>query len=159
LSSGASSDADWLLGVGLSRIMVRDLMLVPQLSVRGPEDTELAPLDVMPPGSPVARRHILIGGQVRRVDSGFTADLRVQFPDGEVVHRQVAARALQALIERCNCAAIAALGLSVVEENFEGWQAGRPGSLEALLEYARLAAAEDKLAGSRRAIAFWKTDR
>src|SRR5262249_31907418 len=34
LSSGASSDKDWLLGVGLSRMMIRDLMLVPQLSVR-----------------------------------------------------------------------------------------------------------------------------
>src|SRR5207302_556660 len=135
IGTGGEAQADWLLGVGLARVLNRDLMLVPQISVRGPEDTGFTPLDAMPPDSPVTRRHILIGGQAHHDDEGFSAELHVRFPDGRVARRGVRSRALPAFLQRCARAALAALDLPADDEAPEGWQFGRPGSLENLLEY------------------------
>lgn len=157
--SANRSVREQLVGMGLSRLLLRDLMLVQNLSIRGPEDTPNDfpddPLD--PPRGD--RADVQITGQVEMIDlQRFAARIWIHRSEQPPQELRVPARELAGLIEECRREIVHALAGEIHPDVEAGWQTGRPGSFELLQDFGQLCLIHDDPVQSEQALALWKSD-
>lgn len=148
-----------LVGMGLSRLLIRDLMLVRNLSIRGPEDT---PSDFpKDPLRPMKRKSsdVQITGLAEMAEfQKFAARLWIHRPDQSPVEIVVSAMELSGLIEESRREILRVLEGEINADVEEGWRMGRPGSFELLQDFGQLCLAKDDPVQSDQALALWKSD-
>lgn len=139
LFSEQSRPEEVALGVGLARLLVRDLMLVRELSVRSPEDT---PLVSQEEAQRNPREHLveerLVTGQVRLRPGRYRVELELWSRTGVGEVRHVEGRTLEGLLQRVPAAVTEGLGGRVTAELQRGWQLGRPGHMASLVRLGEL---------------------
>jgi hypothetical protein len=143
---------------GVARLLIRDLMLVPGLSVRGPEDTPRQPLESVKADSRLSDRGVIVGGTVRRGGEGWTADLKLHSRDRQYPPARVTSAALNDFARKCALAVAEALGVEVPERARAGWKHGRPGTPGALTAFGRLCLELDPRGNTRQAARLWEQD-
>ena len=109
-SSASEPDASALgaIGLALSRLAIRQLMLRADLSVRGPEDTPAAGVAAAEqlPAAMRAAQHVL-GGSLERKGVDYIAQIWLSSPNGEVLRAELTSPALPDVVDEL--AATAAL--------------------------------------------------
>jgi hypothetical protein len=159
LLPAASCGPDAMFSLALSRLLIRDLMLVRTLSVRGTEDTPTASVHELAEGDRYLQRHIVIAVDAGRLPTGFRADLIVRHPEGGEDCRHVVGRKLQPLTVACAAAATEILEHEVDPETAQRWEVGRPHSLDQLLEFGALCTMPVDAERSEHATRLWRSDK
>ncbi|MCA9070291.1 MAG: hypothetical protein KDA84_15260 [Planctomycetaceae bacterium] len=157
--SANRSVREQLVGMGLSRLLIRDLMLVRNLSIRGPEDTPSDfPKDPLRPSSGDSS-DIQITGEVEMVDfQEFAARLWIHRQDQSPVEIIVPAGDVSSLIEVSRRELVQALDGEIHPQVEESWRTGRPGSFELLQDFGQLCClGKDEPMQSEQALALWKS--
>lgn len=128
--SRGGDPADVAFGAGLSRLVLRDLMLVREISVRGPEDTprcsreEAATLLESDD-----RQSTWITGAASAAAGKFVADLTLLPPGGARPETmRIQAAELMPFAAQCAAALAKRLGGAVTSQLAQMWRFGRPAS-------------------------------
>lgn len=74
------SDEENMFGVGLARLMIRDLMLLPNISVRGPEDSLNAYRDSVHRHAERATREVYVTGEIVMAADNVTLNVDILQP-------------------------------------------------------------------------------
>ena len=141
LVSKDSRDEDVVFGLGLQKRLIRDLMLVRNLSVRGPEDTPEAYLESAPQLREAKERTIFVSGQAQLGHGSWRVELRLfapgpQAPFAAVVHENDFSRFLEKLAETI---AHVCHG-QVTDQTRQLWRHGRPTTPQPLLALGEICA-------------------
>lgn len=124
-------------GTGLSHLMMRNLMLLRDISIRGPEDTPWLPCETVQEHAGRSSR-MLVTGRVTAGQSGYSLNFAIVQPGDSQGAGTVRERSLPDFIRACTLALARALGSSLEEGTPEGWSTGQPGSESLLTDYGRL---------------------
>ncbi|MEZ6126294.1 MAG: hypothetical protein R3C49_24465 [Planctomycetaceae bacterium] len=151
-----------LMGVGLSHQIIRNLMLLSDVSIHGPEDTPLVAVDFENASEIAAgfTDEMCVFGRFRRT-SRWELDVLVMDGETTVGQDQVVAGEFQELLIAA-CQAIARrLGSSGQLTHQNGWNVGQPPNAAALAKYGDLVVSFDRMDGKHRtphAIELMKTE-
>jgi TolB-like protein len=137
LFSESSSPRERAFGTGLSRLLVRDLMLVRGLSVRGPEDVPLASYEEVSADPSHMMEEALVTGRVK-LGRGFRVDLELWSSQGEGAVRTVESENFEEFLLRVSTGVVQTLGGSVPPETLRAWHLGRPASPGNLIRFGEL---------------------
>ena len=150
LASKDSGDQDVMLGLGLQKLLIRDLMLVGDLSVRGPEDSPEAFLEAVPELRERNERTIFVSGRAETGHGWWRVELQFfapgqKTPLAATVHETDWTRFLMQL-----AATIAHVCRgTVTPETQKMWQFGRPSSPHSLLALGEICASYDRYNSGR----------
>lgn len=154
-ASHNSRTEDMHLGLGLSKLMIRDLMLVRNLSTRGPEDSPESLLESVALLREEKDRTIFVSGEAftangtYRVELQFFAPARKD-PYAAVVHESDFATFQLRLAETI---ARTCLG-EVTDATRQMWRFGRPSSAAAVARLGAICADENRREASRGRLAW-----
>jgi hypothetical protein len=135
-----TSAGDMAFGAALSRLVLRDLMLVREISVRGPEDTpRCGREDACALHGTEDKRTTWITGTASASAGKFTADLTL-LPPGNTRQEvlRIEGSELSPFVAKCAAAIAKRLGGAVKAEISEMWRHGRPTSLFELSRLGQL---------------------
>lgn len=138
LFSESSSPRERAFGMGLSRLLMRDLMLVRNLSVRGSEDIPLASYEEVTADPSHMMEEALITGRVRLGGGGFRVDLELWSNQGEGAVRTVASARFEDFLRSVSTVVAQALGGTVSQETLRAWHFGRPANPGNLIHFGEL---------------------
>ena len=138
LFSESSSPRERAFGTGLARLLMRDLMLVRDLSVRGPEDVPLASYEEVNADPSHLMEEALITGRVRLAGGGFRAELELWSSQGEGTVRTVESARFEDFLRSVSTVVAQALGGTVSQEVLRAWHLGRPASPAHLIRFGEL---------------------
>ena len=138
------------LGVGLAKLMIRDLMLVRNLSTRGPEDSPESLLESVALLREEKDRTIFISGETMIANGSYRVELQFfapsrQEPYAAVVHESDFALFLLRLAE---IIAHTCLG-EVTEATRHMWRFGRPTCAAAVARLGAICASHNRREGTR----------
>lgn len=117
------------LGVGLARLLIRALMLVPDLSVHGPEDTPLVPVDAIETLQP---RTAYVGGEAQRSAKLVSATFAIRHPEHDPKTLTIPALPLADFVVQAAGELAVELGGHPTSAVRDAWRAGLPRSLDSL---------------------------
>ncbi len=138
LFSDAATQGEIFFGMGLSRLLLRDLMLVRGLSVRGPEDTPAASYEEVNADPSHLMEEALVTGRVRLSGRRFRVDLELWSSQGEGAVRTVESENFEEFLLRVSTGVAQTLGGSVSPETLRAWHLGRPASPGNLIRFGEL---------------------
>lgn len=138
LFSESGSVRERAFGMGLSRLLTRDLMLVRDLSVRGPEDIPLASYEEVNADPSHLMEEALVTGRVKLGSKGFRVDLELWSRQGEGMVRTVAAAGFEDFLRGVSTVVAQALGGTLSPEVLRAWHFGRPANPGNLIRYGEL---------------------
>ena len=132
--------SDLAFGLGFSRVLIRDLMTVRNISVRGPEDTPMIDTGSVPALSGQDDKTTYVTGFVTRGHGSYQADIQA-WRAGELIDADtVQGTDLVEFIQSCDEAIVAMVGGKVTESIRKMWTSGRPGSDEILQAFGSVLA-------------------
>ncbi len=147
------------LGLALSRLLLRDLLLVPGLSVRGPEDVPTEPLSAFREDNAYVRSHeAAVGGTLERDNDSWRLRLEIRGPDLGLGRPELSAANPVDLVVPAGDAVAAALKAPLTPVAREGRRHGRPASLESLRRFGRAAADRRNPDVQREVVALRRSD-
>lgn len=137
--SGFGEHADF--GAGLAQLMIRDLMLVPNLSVRGPEDTSLIFVETAREWAPENAGLICVTGAASFDADTWRLDLEILQGDRTVAEVPIVDAEPSHFVLRCAVAIAETVGGLVPDSVMQKWRQARPTTLLTLskLGYIQLA--------------------
>lgn len=146
---GSDDPAGSALGAGVARMLIRDLGLVRNLVVRGPEDTPGIALQAVNERGLEALtcgETNLLGGVVAHAAGRFVGELLLLRPDGTAGSASAESDNLVGFLAACVNTALRLLGLQPMLPVADAWLAGRPPNVGVLSAYGdlRKLEAEDK---------------
>ncbi len=137
LFSESSSPRERAFGTGLSRLLVRDLMLVRGLSVRGPEDVPLASYEEVSADPSHMMEEALVTGRVK-LGRGFRVDLELWSSQGEGTVRTVEVARFEDFPRSVATVVAQVLGGTLSPETLRAWHFGRPANMGNLIRFGEL---------------------
>ncbi len=159
LALDESTEREMLAGIGLSRILIRDLSLATNISVRGPEDTPLIPLSAIAEDADFLKRQITIGGRVVEGGSTLSGEFELRFPEGRRPMTLTVSQApLAEFLMRAVGDLLEALEATLPDEIEEMLRKGRPANVDSLVRFGTLCVEENAMAKSEGAIALCRDD-
>lgn len=126
------------LGSGLSLLLIRDLMLIRNLSVLGPEDTPELPLEEI---EGLRERHpqaIHVSGSTTKSGMDVRVELQVFHPGRDAVCREITGSSVVPLVKSCATAIAELAEGEVNSETQQMWRYGRPRSFQGLIDLGAL---------------------
>lgn len=117
---------DKLFGAGFARLLIRNLMLVRRISVKGPEDTPDAGIDDLRPHLDSFKQFIVIGGKIVLGNGFIQADITLLAPGGQSVTRSVRAANGRELLWQCSEQIAKTVRGEVDDSIREMWKYGQP---------------------------------
>ncbi len=147
------------LGVGVQRLLIRALMLIPDLSVRGPEDS---PKTLFVPETEAAtKRRSTFDLAGRTVVVGDRLGARFELVDAEGQRTELALEpvALEEAVPLWAAELAKAMGATPGETAREGWRKGTPPSIESLRRLGAIARRQDAKGMEKAALALHDEDR
>ncbi|MCA8996462.1 MAG: hypothetical protein KDA80_05750 [Planctomycetaceae bacterium] len=125
-------------GTGLSRLMIRNLMLLPDVSIHGYEDTPEFGVDALPRLSEVMSSAFLVGGKAGHGNQGFALKFQVYHEGREILRDSVRIGDFHAFLRDCTVAIGNALGSKLKPIVADAWEVGQPSQPFSLKEYGRI---------------------
>jgi hypothetical protein len=160
LASNECEPRDVRLGLGLQHLLIRNLMLLRNVSVHGPEDTSDLSLETVREVFGEMRCYHALSGRVAIGKTKLVAEL-VHFNRMDNPRRyRVEASDPADFLMRCTETAAAALGVSVDERLRGAWRVGQPSRVESLIALGdlRLQYEREDPRLSQSAIKLWRSD-
>ncbi len=133
----SSSESERFLALGLSRQLIRNLMLVRNMSIRGPEDSSRRSYDQVAVALQREPEDILITGVVK-MESGLRCDFEIHRRDQKPQKVLVQQREFSDFLESCTRKLASALKADVSDLTEAGWKVGQPAKLETVVGYGGL---------------------
>ena len=156
--AGTSTETERCLAWGLSRQLMRNLMLVRNMSIRGPEDSSWWSHDQMDRALQREPEDILVTG-VLKMETGFRCDFELHRREQKPQQVLVQQRDFRDFLESCTQKLASALKAEVTELTEAGWKVGQPMKMETLLQYGELIDADDGEEGDAENIEpLWEAD-
>lgn len=125
-------------GVGLSRLMIRDAMLLRDVSIHGPEDTPLAPYESLEEVTSKDKKSSYVCGVVDFDERGLSLHLELHRPGQQITKVRVQNRDFALFLEECAMAIARALGSRVDDATCAAWKVAQPTDPELLVEMGRI---------------------
>jgi TolB-like protein len=141
LFSEAGTQGEVFFGMGLSRLLLRDLMLVRGLSVRGPEDTPTASYEEVNADPSHLMEEALVTGRVKLGGRRFRVDLELWSSQGEGAVRTVESESFEEFLRCVSTGVAQTLGGAVSPEALKAWHLGRPSTAASLIRFGELSLA------------------
>lgn len=118
---------DCLFGAGLSRLLIRDLMLIKNISIRGPEDTANVPMELVEQisNSESKANTMFVTGECRVAD-GFSLEYEIWQRGERISADSVSHADLHSFIRVCAESIGRAIGGHVTPDLNEAWGLSRP---------------------------------
>jgi hypothetical protein len=132
LVSANSRRPDGVFGIGLARLLIRDLMLVRDISVRGPEDTPEVGLEMVREIVDEMHPGVYVSGQTFVDGDDLCADISILRPGQPSRELRVVENDLNRFVAACAESIARAVGGTVTDETRRRWAYGRPASVESL---------------------------
>jgi hypothetical protein len=154
-ASRNSQPGDMHLGIGLSKLMIRDLMLVRNLSTRGPEDSPESLLESVALLREEKDRTVFVSGETFVANGSYRVELQFFAPSRKdsfaaVVHESDFPTFLLRLAETI---ARTCLG-EVTDVTRQMWRYGRPSCAAAVSRLGEICASQDRREASRGRLAW-----
>src|SRR5262249_19415991 len=126
------------LGFGLERVMMRNLMLLRDVSIHGPEDTPKVWYEDAASLAEENPKSCYVSGIAERKQSEFVLELDV-FRSGQPPTSATVCRGeLTSFIRECSATIGRSLGSGLETSVADGWNVGQPADLQSLLRYGEL---------------------
>ena len=122
----------------LSRILIRNLMLLPDLSIQGPEDTPLIPYDELSECDDLIKEGCFSLTGRSDFRNGFIAEFKIISPSGELSKTDVKSDNFHFFIIDC-CEKLAEkFGSSIGIHLKNKWKRGQPKNLSSMTHYGKI---------------------
>ena len=136
--SRQSERSQMCFGFGLSRLMIRNLMLLRDISIHGPEDTPEIPYEAIDRLFEVSRASSYVTGVAHYEPNDYSVSLEYHHPGQPVTTAQVKHENFEAFLRECSWM-IACLLRSKVDENLKrAWTVAQPRNVDTLVELGRI---------------------
>lgn len=136
-------------GTGLSLLLIRDLMLIRNLSVLGPEDTPPFSLEEIDEARKMNPNAIYVSGSTTKRGTEARVELQVLRPGGDAICREIGGSSVVPLV-RSSAMAIAELTQGdITADTQKMWRFGRPRSWQGLIDLGALRLGSDEGAPRR----------
>jgi hypothetical protein len=126
------------LGFGLARVMMRNLMLLRDVSIHGPEDTPEVWYEDAESLAEDNPRSCYVSGIVEREQGEFVLEFEIYRSGQPPTSATVCRGELASFLRECSAAIGRSLGSRLEMSVADGWDIGQPADLEALLRYGDL---------------------
>jgi tetratricopeptide (TPR) repeat protein len=137
--AGANDSAEEVrLGRGMARLMMRNLMLLPDVSIHGPEDTPDVEYDAVENLASANPKSCYVSGVVGREKSDFSLQLAVYRPGRPPSGATVQSGRLDSFVRECSATIGRSLGSRLETTVADGWDVGQPAHIGSLLRYGDL---------------------
>lgn len=137
--SRTSSPRQQHFGQGLSWVMIRNLMLLQNVSIRGPEDTPHWACEDALNAKKVYPRTYFVVGVADLGNEGYSLKVGVHRPGVSPSFTRVRHQDFRTFLLQCSAAIAKLIGGQVTEEIRAAWQVGQPRDAQSLIELGRIA--------------------
>jgi hypothetical protein len=138
LFSRKSEPAQKCFGLGLSRLLIRNLMLLRDISIHGPEDTAEVPCETIRNLVETQPRSCHVTGVAKVEDDGYSLHISAHRPGRQVQSTRVRQADLPAFLRESSAAVAALLGSKVSDEVAKAWSVGQPRDANSLVQLGKI---------------------
>jgi tetratricopeptide (TPR) repeat protein len=131
--SQRSESTQMCFGLGLSWLMMRNLMLLRDVSIHGPEDTSQAPCEAIQHRVKAQPRSCHVTGVAGFGPDGYSLQVDAYRPGGAVNGTRVRHKDFRAFLSECSAAIAALLGSKVPARTARAWNVAQPRDAKSLL--------------------------
>ncbi|WP_295452666.1 hypothetical protein [uncultured Thiodictyon sp.] len=121
-------------GLGLSRLMIRNLMLLRDISIHGPEDTPEVPCEAVHDISEAQPRSCHVTGLTSFGSDGYSLQVEVHRPGRPVNRTSVRHGHFNTFLRECSSAIARLLGSKVDDGIAQAWQVAQPRDAKSLVQ-------------------------
>jgi tetratricopeptide (TPR) repeat protein len=125
-------------GLGLSRLMIRNLMLLRDVSIHGPEDTPQVPREAVPAVARDQPRSCHVAGVADFGPEGYSLQAEVHRPGRSVKAARVRHKNFSAFLSECSSAVAELLGSAVGDRTAAAWDVGQPRDVKSLIHLGKI---------------------
>ena len=129
-----SESARMCFGLGLSRLMIRNLMLLRDVSIHGPEDTPEVPREAIHAMAEAHPRSCHVTGVADFGSDGYSLEVEVHRPGRPVNGTRVRHETFQAFLSECSSAIARLLGSKVDDGLAKAWNVAQPRDAKSLVQ-------------------------
>jgi tetratricopeptide (TPR) repeat protein len=121
-------------GLGLSRLMIRNLMLLRDVSIHGPEDTAVVPCEAIHELAEAHRRSCHVTGVADFGPDGDSLHVEAHRPGRPVNSTRVRDEDFKAFLHACSSAIAGLLGSKVDDSTARAWNVAQPRDASSLIQ-------------------------
>ena len=135
-----SRNGEWAkkcFGLGLSRLLIRNLMLLRDVSIRGPEDTPEAPCEAIHKVVEAQPRSSHVTGVASVGGDGYSLQVSIHRPGRPVHTDRVRQTDFPAFLCECSSAIAMLLGSKVGDGQTKAWSEGQPRDANSLIQLGK----------------------
>lgn len=136
--SQESEPAQLCFGLGLARLMIRNLMLLRDVSIHGPEDTPEAPREAIRAIAEAQPRSSHVTGVANVGSDGFTLEAEVHRPGRPVNSARVQHGEFKGFVRECSVALARLLGSTIDDNIVRAWDVAQPCDVQSLVQLGRI---------------------
>jgi len=125
-------------GLGLSRLMIRNAMLLRDVSIHGPEDTPEVPHEAIRDIAKAQPRSSHITGVANLGPEGYSLHVEVHRRSGPVNSARVQQKDFRTFLRTCSTAIAQLLGSRIDADITQKWDVGQPRTPESLIQLGRI---------------------
>ena len=161
IASEKCPEVDRFFGIGLSRLLIRDLMLVRDLSIRGPEETPLLLKEEATEQHQIRNDDsIWVSGFSRVRRDSFGVELRIHRPGKKTCGTTIKDANFREFVTQCTTTIAKVIGGTLTDEVRKKWTTGRPGTVKTLVDMGQLLTRHKSAAEkSKAALKLWFRDK
>ena len=136
--SRSSEPAQMAFGLGLSRLMIRNLMLLRDISIHGPEDTSEVPREAVPALSRAQPRSCHVTGVANFGPDGYSLQVEAHRPGRPVSSTRVGHNNFRVFLSICSTAVTRLLGSKVDDRIVKAWNTAQPRDVNSLVQLGKI---------------------
>ncbi len=125
-------------GLGLSRLMIRNLMLLHDVSIHGPEDTPQVPCEAIHAVAETHPRSCYVTGIANFGSDGYSLQVEAQRPGQPVKNASVHHEDFKAFLRDCTSSIAQLLGSTVDASIANAWEVAQPRDVNSLVQLGKI---------------------
>ena len=125
-------------GLGLARLMIRNLMLLRDVSIHGPEDTWEVPCEAIHDIAQAQPRSCHVTGVANVGSDGYSLQVEAHRPGRPVNSTRVRHGNFKAFLSECSSAIAQLLGSKVDESIAKAWNVAQPRNANSLIQLGKI---------------------
>jgi hypothetical protein len=136
--SQQSEPAQTCFGLGLSWLMIRNLMLLRDISIHGPEDTAVVPYEAINEIAQANPRSGHVTGVAHFGPEGYVLQVEVHRPGQPVQRARVRQEHFKVFLRDCAATIARLLGSTVTATIAKGWNVAQPRDVNSLIQLGQI---------------------